>query len=213
MGGMAAQIPIKNDDAANEAALDKVRAGQAARGEGRPRRHLGRAPGAGARSLATIFDEHMPGKNQIEQKRDDVTVTAPSCSWSRRRARAPTPALRHNIRVGVQYIEAWLRGNGCVPLYYLMEDAATAEISRTQIWQWVQARRDPRRRPAGRPRIVSPARSTRSSRSSANEIGDERFERGAFGAAKELFFRVATSDELDRVPDAARLRATPRDER
>jgi malate synthase len=84
-----------------------------------------------------VFDAHMPGPNQLHFTRDDVEVTAEDL------VRVPTgtrteEGLRHNIRVGVQYLEAWLRGSGCVPLYNLMEDAATAEISRAQVWQWIR---------------------------------------------------------------------------
>jgi malate synthase len=84
-----------------------------------------------------IFDEHMKGPNQIERQRDDVVanevdlLTIPTGKRTER-------GLRENINVGVLYTEAWLRGKGCVPLYNLMEDAATAEISRTQLWQWIR---------------------------------------------------------------------------
>ena len=89
----------------------------------------------------------MPGPNQIERLRDDVRVAADEL------LRAPAApgteaGLRLNVRVGIQYLEAWLRGSGCVPLYHLMEDAATAEISRAQVWQWIRhaARLDDGRR-------------------------------------------------------------------
>ncbi len=193
MGGMAAQIPIKNDDAANQAALDKVRQDKLREVKDGHDGTWVAHPGL-VRLARDIFDEHMPGKNQIEKKREDVSVTAEQLVEPPKGTRTDA-ALRHNIRVGVQYIEAWLRGNGCVPLYYLMEDAATAEISRTQIWQWVKhgaTLED------GKP--VTKDRVARALDEELevvrNEIGHERFERGAFGAAKELFFRVATSDEL-----------------
>src|SRR6185503_6363503 len=84
-----------------------------------------------------VFEAQMKGPNQLARLREDVNVTADDL------LRVPTgtrteEALRHNVRVGVQYIEAWLRGSGCVPLYHLMEDAATAEISRAQVWQWLR---------------------------------------------------------------------------
>jgi malate synthase len=83
-----------------------------------------------------IFDEHMPAPNQIDRTRDDVNVTADDL------LRVPEGAItekgfRQNVNVGILYLEAWLGGLGCVPLYDLMEDAATAEISRTQLWQWI----------------------------------------------------------------------------
>src|ERR1019366_3892074 len=130
MGGMAAQIPIKDDPAANEAAREKVRADKVrevkAGHDGTWVAHPGLVTIA-----KEIFDAHMPGPNQLGVKRDDVHMTRAELlsvpSGTRTEA-----GLRHNVRVGVQYIEAWLRGNGCVPLYSLMEDAATAEISRAQ---------------------------------------------------------------------------------
>ena len=136
LGGMAAQIPIKNDDAANEAALAKVRDDKLrevkAGHDGTWVAHPGLVPLA-----REVFDTHMPEPHQIAKPRFKVTVTAadlldvPNGDITER-------GLRHNIDVGIQYLEAWLRGSGCVPIYNLMEDAATAEISRSQVWQWVR---------------------------------------------------------------------------
>ncbi len=134
MGGMAAQIPIKDDLAANAAAMAKVRDDkerEAAEGfDGTWIAHPGLV------GLARqVFDAHMPGPNQIARRRDDVRVSAADLL----QAPAGTiseAGLRLNINVGIGYIEAWLRGIGCVPLHNLMEDAATAEISRAQVWQW-----------------------------------------------------------------------------
>jgi malate synthase len=135
MGGMAAQIPIKNDDAANDAAMQKVvadklrevRAGH----DGTWVAHPGLVPIA-----KKIFDEGMPGANQIDRKRDDVRVTAADLLQVPEGA-ITEKGVRQNINVGILYLEAWFGGLGCVPLYNLMEDAATAEISRTQLWQWI----------------------------------------------------------------------------
>jgi malate synthase len=136
MGGMAAQIPIKNDPAANEAALAKVRADKLrevkAGHDGTWVAHPGLVGVA-----KDVFDEFMKTPHQLHVKRDEVRVTAQDL------LRVPAgeiteDGLRVNVDVGVQYLEAWLRGNGCVPIYNLMEDAATAEISRTQVWQWVK---------------------------------------------------------------------------
>jgi len=85
-----------------------------------------------------IFDEHMPGKNQIANKREDVQVTAADL-MAVPEGTITEQGVRTNINVGILYIESWLRGNGAAALYHLMEDAATAEISRTQLWQWLQA--------------------------------------------------------------------------
>ncbi len=136
MGGMAAQVPIKNDPAANEQAIGKVRADKLrevkAGHDGTWVAHPGLVPVA-----KEVFDEHMKGPNQIFRKREDVHVTAKDL------LEVPTgtiteAGLRWNIDVGLQYLEAWLRGIGCVPIYNLMEDAATAEICRAQVWQWVK---------------------------------------------------------------------------
>jgi malate synthase len=135
MGGMAAQIPIKNDPAANESALDKVRQDKLrevkAGHDGTWVAHPGLVPIA-----KQIFDEHMKTPNQIQVKRPDVNITAADL------LKVPPgeiteKGLRLNVDVGIQYLQSWLGGNGCVPIYNLMEDAATAEISRTQVWQWL----------------------------------------------------------------------------
>jgi malate synthase len=135
MGGMAAQIPIKGDPAANEAAFAKVRADkerEASNGhDGTWVAHPDLVPVA-----QQVFDRLMPQANQLSVMRDDVTVTSADMMKLHEGARSEA-GLRENIRVGVQYLEAWLRGRGAVPLYNLMEDAATAEISRAQVWQWL----------------------------------------------------------------------------
>ena len=135
MGGMAAQIPIKNDPAANDAALEKVRQDKLrevrAGHDGTWVAHPGLVPVA-----AEVFDASMPGANQLDVTRDDVRVRA-SDLLAVPEGEITEAGLRTNVDVGIQYLESWLRGSGCVPIYNLMEDAATAEISRTQVWQWV----------------------------------------------------------------------------
>jgi len=136
MGGMAAQIPIKNDAAANDAALERVRQDKLrevkAGHDGTWLAHPGLIPIAKA-----VFDEYMTTPNQIHVKRDDVHVVAEDL-LKVHDGHITEQGLRLNVDVGIQYIESWLRGNGCVPIYNLMEDAATAEISRTQVWQWLR---------------------------------------------------------------------------
>jgi malate synthase len=136
MGGMAAQIPIKSDSEANEKALDKVRQDKLrevkAGHDGTWVAHPGLVPIA-----KEIFDEYMKTPNQIDRKRDDVHVT-PQDLLAVPEGEITEAGLRLNVDVGIQYLEAWLGGNGCVPIYNLMEDAATAEISRAQVWQWVR---------------------------------------------------------------------------
>ncbi|HEX5129146.1 MAG TPA: malate synthase A, partial [Usitatibacter sp.] len=140
MGGMAAQIPIKNDPAANEAAMAKVRADkerEATDGcDGTWVAHPGLVPIA-----KEVFDRHMPGPNQYDRQRPDVNVSAKDLLRFEPGTPITEAGLRNNIQVGIQYIGSWLAGNGCVPIFNLMEDAATAEISRSQVWQWMRSPR------------------------------------------------------------------------
>ncbi|HZM35069.1 MAG TPA: malate synthase A, partial [Burkholderiales bacterium] len=138
MGGMAAQIPIKNDPAANEAALEKVRQDKLREVtdgcDGTWVAHPALVPIA-----KSVFDEHMPQPNQYGRQRPDVNVSAADLLNFQPEKPITEAGLRNNISVGIQYLGAWLGGNGCVPVYNLMEDAATAEISRSQIWQWIRS--------------------------------------------------------------------------
>lgn len=136
MGGMAAQIPIRNNPQANEEALEKVRADKEREaGDGHDGTwvaHPGLVPVAKA-----VFDDHMPEPNQIHRALPDVQIGAADL-LSVPPGEITEAGLRTNIDVALQYMESWLRGTGCVPIYNLMEDAATAEISRAQIWQWLR---------------------------------------------------------------------------
>ncbi|MBI3473790.1 MAG: malate synthase A [Candidatus Solibacter usitatus] len=136
MGGMAAQIPIKNDPPANEAALNKVRQDKVrevkAGHDGTWVAHPGLVPIA-----KEIFDAGMKTPHQIPLKKEPVNISAKDL-LTVPQGEITEAGLRLNISVGLQYLEAWLRGNGCVPINNLMEDAATAEISRAQVWQWVR---------------------------------------------------------------------------
>jgi malate synthase len=136
MGGMAAQIPIKNDPIANDAAIAKVRADKEREaGDGHDGTwvaHPGLVPIA-----MEVFDRLMPTPNQRQRLREDVSVTAADL-LKIPEGRITEEGLRENVSVSMQYMAAWLCGNGCVPINNLMEDAATAEISRAQIWQWIR---------------------------------------------------------------------------
>ena len=136
MGGMAAQIPIKNDPDANERALARVRADKEREaGDGHDGTwvaHPGLVPVA-----REVFDRLMPGPNNLDRMREDVEVSAADLLRVPE-GRVTRSGLRNNIDVGLRYLAAWLGGNGCVPIHHLMEDAATAEISRAQLWQWVR---------------------------------------------------------------------------
>ena len=136
MGGMAAQIPVKNNPEANAAAFAKVKADKEREaGDGHDGTwvaHPDLVPVA-----MEVFDRLMPQANQLDKLREDVQVGREDLLEVHQGTRSEE-GFRENIRVGVQYLEAWLRGRGAVPIYNMMEDAATAEISRAQIWQFVQ---------------------------------------------------------------------------
>jgi malate synthase len=193
MGGMAAQVPIKGDPAANERALDRVRQDKLrevnAGHDGTWVAHPGLVPIA-----REIFDQHMRQRNQLSQMREDVQVSAADL------LRVPegkiTPGgLDLNIDVGIQYLEAWIGGNGCVPIYNLMEDAATAEISRAQLWQWAHhgARMaDGTRLSVDQVVLAIP----RVLENLSKQVGADRFERGHFLEAARLFEQMTRSAEF-----------------
>ncbi len=193
MGGMAAQIPIKDDPAANEAALEKVRADkrrEVADGhDGTWVAHPGLVPVARA-----IFDEHMKAPNQIASRRADVSI-GPADLLAVPDGTRTAEGLRHSVRVAVQYLEAWLRGLGCVPLYDLMEDAATAEIARAQVWQWLH---HGVRLTDGQ--AVTPAffrgLLAEEMEQIARAVGAERFRNGQFTTARHLFERLSTAADF-----------------
>ena len=193
MGGMAAQIPIKGDPDANERAMEKVRADKLR--EVREGHDGTWVAHPGLVSIAKqVFDEGMPGPNQLDRLREDVVASAGALLEPPRGTRTDA-GLRHNIRVGIQYLEAWLGGQGAVPIYNLMEDAATAEISRTQIWQWIthRAALDDGRtvtRPLVEQLIAEELVRIR------EEVGAARFDSGRFDGARTVFAEVATSNEL-----------------
>jgi malate synthase len=205
MGGMAAQIPIRTDPVASEQALGKVRADKLREvrdgHDGTWVAHPGLVPVA-----REVFDANMQGPNQLGRKRDDVRVTADDLLEPPGGTRTEA-GLRHNVRVGVQYLEAWLRGLGCVPLYNLMEDAATAEISRAQVWQWLRhgaALEDGRAVTAELVREITRQELGVIER----EVGAARYRTGRFAEASALFLELATAHECEEfltLPAYARL--------
>ncbi|KAK5065306.1 hypothetical protein LTR84_001144 [Exophiala bonariae] len=137
MGGMAAQIPIKDNPEANEKAMEnvrqdklrEVRAGHDGTWVAHP---------ALASIAAEVFNKHMPTPNQLYIRREEVNVTANDLLNMNVPGTITEDGIRKNLNIGLGYMEGWLRGIGCVPINYLMEDAATAEVSRSQLWQWVK---------------------------------------------------------------------------
>ncbi len=194
MGGMAAQIPVKGDDKANEEAFAKVRADkerEAGNGhDGTWVAHPDLVPVA-----MEVFDRLMPGKNQLDVRRDDVQATQKDLLEVHQGKRTEE-GLGVNIRVGVQYIEAWLRGRGAVPIYNLMEDAATAEISRAQIWQWLyqKARLDDGREVT--PALFRDALKREMERV-RSEVGAKAFDGGRFREATQLFSDMSLADTFE----------------
>jgi malate synthase len=194
IGGMAAQIPIKNDPQANAAALEKVRQDKEREaGDGHDGTwvaHPGLVPVA-----LEVFNARMPAANQIDRLREDVRVGARDLLQVPR-GPITEKGLRVNVNVGLRYLESWLRGSGCVPIFNLMEDAATCEISRTQVWQWI-------RHPAGTledGRKVTPELFRRVMAEELDriraDVGPAVFDAGKYPLAREVFDRVTTSDEF-----------------
>ena len=193
MGGMAAQIPIKNDAVANEAAFAKVRADkerEVREGyDGTWVAHPDLVPVA-----KDVFDRMMPQPNQVSRVRLHVHVLRDDLLKIHQGSKTEA-GFRLNIRVGVQYIEAWLRGRGAVPIYNLMEDAATAEISRAQIWQWIKADAE----------LDGGVRATAAYFERAlkeelqvvkRELGAANYARGRFPEASKLFRALSLADDF-----------------
>jgi malate synthase len=195
MGGMAAQIPVKNDPQANEEAFAKVRADKEREATDGHDGTWVAHPGMVQLAL-DAFDRLMPELNQIDKKRDDVKVTAKDLLDFGPSEPITEQGLRTNVSVGVQYLEAWLRGSGAVPIFNLMEDAATAEISRAQVWQWI-------RHPRG---VLDDGRKVTKElfRSVLDEelakikvaIGAESATQSKFDVASALFDQITTDDEF-----------------
>ena len=192
MGGMAAQIPIKGDPEANERAIEKVRQDKLrevkAGHDGTWVAHPGLI------SLAKeVFDAHMAGPNQIERKREDVEITAEDL------LEVPggditEGGLRHNIDVGIQYLESWLGSKGCVPIYNLMEDAATAEISRSQVWQWSRHGASLADGRQVTPQLVKQTIAEELDKLREN-LGAERFNAGRFELAARIFDEMTSATD------------------
>ena len=195
MGGMAAQIPIKNDEKANAEAFAKVRADKEREANDGHDGTWVAHPGLVAVAL-DAFNAVMKRPNQIDRKREDVTVRAADILSFGPESPITEQGLRTNVSVGIQYIEAWLRGSGAVPIFNLMEDAATAEISRAQVWQWI---RSPRGRLADGRKVTKElfhAVLGEELEKIKSMVGEERFSRGRYQDAVELFDELTTNDQF-----------------
>jgi malate synthase len=198
MGGMAAQIPIKGDYARNEAAMEKVRADKRREaGDGHDGTWVAH-PGLVPIALGVFAEVLEKRPNQLDVLRKDVQVSAADLLVVPKGTRTEE-GLRHNIRVGIHYLANWLSGNGCVPLYDLMEDAATAEICRSQVWQWLHNAvaltmadgREAELTDAAFRRMVAEEYAA-----IPGEIGDERFKALRYPEARDLFAELSAAREF-----------------
>jgi len=195
MGGMAAQIPIKDDPKANDEALARVRADKQREvtdgHDGTWVAHPGLIPLARA-----AFDAVMTTPNQIHKQRADVQVTAADLLAFAPQKPITEKGLRHNIDVGIQYLGAWLAGTGCVPIHHLMEDAATAEISRAQLWQWIRSPRgvleDGRKVSIELFRQLVPEELA----GIRAALGEKQYALGKYELAAQVFSELTTSDSF-----------------
>ena len=193
MGGMAAQIPIKSDPDANARALEKVRQDKLrevnAGHDGTWVAHPGLVPVA-----REVFDQYMPQPNQIGVARETPHVTAADL-LTVPKGEITDAGLHLNIDVGIRYLASWISGNGCVPIYGLMEDAATAEISRAQVWQWI--RHEARRQDGA---VVNSAAVNEAIATDLEkirrELGGSVFDAGRFEEAGRLFGEMVTGPEF-----------------
>ena len=194
IGGMAAQIPVKDDPEANEEAYAKVRADKEREAndghDGTWVAHPGMVPLA-----KEVFDEIMPQPNQIDRQRPDVNPTAAEL-LERPEGTITEAGLRNNISVGVQYLGAWLAGRGAVPIYNLMEDTATAEISRSQVWQWIHQPKGVLEDGTEVTEELFHALLGEELERIREIVGEERYKNDEFGRAAELFARISTDDKF-----------------
>ena len=196
MGGMAAQIPIKNDPVANEAALEKVR-------QDKLREVTDGCDGTWVAHPALVsiakevFDKHMPAPNQYDKQLPNVNYGAKDLLDFKPEGPITEAGLRNNISVGIQYLGAWLVGNGCVPVFNLMEDAATAEISRSQIWQWIRSEKG--KLDDGRKVTVELFRSLLAEElpKVKTHLGEAAWKEGKYEEGAELFGRITTGDYVE----------------
>src|SRR6266567_3368609 len=194
IGGMAAQIPIKNDPRANEEALERVRADKRREATDGHDGTWVAHPGL-VQIAMEEFDKVMKGPNQIDRKREDVHVTARDL-LAIPGGQITEAGLRNNISVSLQYLESWLRGTGCVPIYNLMEDAATVEIARSQIWQWIHHPKgvlsDGRKVDIELYRRLTDEELARLK----STLGEQQFAARKFGTARQLLDQIITNDQF-----------------
>ena len=196
IGGMNAQIPVKTDPQANARALEAVRSDKgsaAADGyDGAWVAHPGLVSAAMDEFVAVLGER----PNQIDKKRDDVNVSAAGLLDFQPETPITEAGLRMNINVGIQYLGSWLAGNGCVPIFNLMEDAATAEISRAQIWQWIRSPKgvleDGRKVTKDMFRELLPQELAKV----REYLGDAQYSAGRYAEGAQIYEQITASDEF-----------------
>lgn len=193
MGGMAAQIPIKNDEAANNAAVEKVRQDKIREAKAGHDGTWVAHPGL-VKVAMDVFDEYMPQANQLDKLREDVNVSAADLIEVPE-GTITEGGVRQNINVGILYIESWLQGQGAAAIYNLMEDAATAEISRTQVWQWLK---DGAKLEDGRTIDLALYESLLPEELEKIKayVGEERYKNGRFDEAVKLFDKLVKEQDF-----------------
>jgi len=195
MGGMSAFIPIKGDKAANDAVLQKVRKdkmNEAIAGhDGSWVAHPGLI-----KTAQDCYDKHMPTPNQIFKQTSDV-VAAHELLDIGDKGTISEAGLRTNISVAMAYMEAWIRGVGCIPINNLMEDAATAEISRSQVWQWIQHGSMITGTNVKIDKVLVQRVTNEELVRMKNSMGEEAFNSSKFGVAASLLLKKLLKDELD----------------
>ncbi|GAA4776115.1 MULTISPECIES: malate synthase A [Flavobacterium] len=194
IGGMAAQIPIKNNDEANQAAFNKVIADKEREvkngHDGTWVAHPALVPIA-----MKVFNDNMRTKNQMHIKRNEISITEKQL-LEIPEGNITLKGIQKNINIAILYIESWLSGVGAAALYYLMEDAATAEISRTQIWLWLQKKVVLENGKTFTPYLLKELTEIEMLKIK-EEVGEERYVKGRFGLAAELFTEMSFKPELD----------------
>ena len=200
IGGMAAQIPIKNNEEENKKAIQKVyddKLIEAYNGhDGSWVAHPGLVS-----TTKSVFDNHLYFANQIGNLREDINIKSsdllklPVKTAGGRTGGITENGLRMNINIGILYIEAWLRGNGCVPLYNLMEDAATAEISRAQIWQWIKHKAETENKIIITKDLVKQILNEELN-NFKKDINEEEYKNRKFNEASDIFLSMCVSDDF-----------------
>ncbi len=193
MGGMAAQIPIKGDEAANEKAFEKIAIDKKREAENGHDGTWVAHPGL-VKIAMDMFDEYMPSANSIDNKREDVKVTEADLLQVPE-GTITEDGVRENINVGILYIESWLRGIGAAALYHKMEDAATAEISRAQLWQWI---RNSAKMDDGRTVTIELFNELLPEEMDniRDYVGEENYKKGRFQEAVEIFQNLITAKDF-----------------